>query len=258
MTLPNDSQPIEMTHDTPILPTPVKRVVGEPTNNLEDVVERLRTAFNQLKSGMRRTLEDMRDFGRALSEAKRKVPHGAYGDLIREEFGMSVRSAQRYVKLSDEWDKIVAWIDEDEGDITLDTLTLTGALELIAKSAEPDEYFEEHRPKAGLPTSPALLEVESKQIGDVGTLPSDPRIIVDGDWDSSFGERQAACSAAVQDVHEHLKTIREATTALETNTDSSVQASIVCIEEAVNLVEGVLEFLGEALEFDATEDSDEE
>jgi hypothetical protein len=55
----------------------------------------------ELQAALRRETADILSIGRLLAEAKERVSHGRWLPWLRNEFSMSERSAQKYVKAAD-------------------------------------------------------------------------------------------------------------------------------------------------------------
>jgi hypothetical protein len=55
----------------------------------------------ELNTALRRETADILTIGGLLAEAKEKIPHGGWLPWLKDEFSMSERSAQKYVKAAD-------------------------------------------------------------------------------------------------------------------------------------------------------------
>lgn len=62
-----------------------------------DVAQTVRDASQRIKVRMSRTVQDIIEIGRDLIEVKRTIGHGNFLPWIETEFGMNVRTAQRFM-----------------------------------------------------------------------------------------------------------------------------------------------------------------
>jgi len=86
------------------------------------------------------------EIGRELSEIKELLPHGAWGDWIRERLSYSQSTATRYMKLFDEYgaDQLTI-LGAVPNSSTLQNISVSNALKLLALPEEERESFaQEH------------------------------------------------------------------------------------------------------------------
>ena len=57
---------------------------------LQEIAERIRSRY-------RRAVADIVETGRDLAQVKSALDHGEFGEWIDREFGMTMRTAQRYI-----------------------------------------------------------------------------------------------------------------------------------------------------------------
>ena len=82
--------------------------------------------------------------GRRLSEAKEMLPYGSFGEWLKNETEFSTSSAQRFMKLNEEYGAEMSGILGGETDCpTLGKLSVSNALRLLALPSEEREEFAE-------------------------------------------------------------------------------------------------------------------
>jgi hypothetical protein len=67
----------------------------------ESVREAVRRSAITIKPRLKRAAEDIFVIGQELQSVKERLPHGSYTDWLDVEFGLSERSAQRFVSVSE-------------------------------------------------------------------------------------------------------------------------------------------------------------
>jgi hypothetical protein len=98
----------------------------DPEVVLENLAERARSAF-------RRAAVGIYEAGRALMEAKARVPYGSWGTWVEENVGVSVRTADRAVRVAE-------MLVEHTPDFAVDRLNAsTSALYALASTNTPTE-----------------------------------------------------------------------------------------------------------------------
>ena len=114
------------------------------------VAAELRAVTARIKDRLTRQVKDIIETGRDLLEVKSKLEHGQFESWLDSEFGMTVRTAQRFMRAS-EW-------AQDKNDI-VSHLTPTTVYMLSAKST-PEGVHEQvvERLERGLPADPEYIQ----------------------------------------------------------------------------------------------------
>lgn len=93
------------------------------------------------------------ELGRRLCEAKSMLPHGQWGQWLRDEVGFSQSTAQNYMKIFEEYSADQLTLDGAVANSqTLGNLSYTKALKLLALPAEEREEFVEANDVEGMST----------------------------------------------------------------------------------------------------------
>ncbi len=113
------------------------------------VAAEVEAATTRIKDSLTRQVKDIIETGRDLIEVKSKLEHGQFERWLDSEFGMAVRTAQRFMRVS-EW-------AQDKNDI-VSHLTPTTVYMLSAKST-PEGVHEQvvERLEGGLPAEPEYV-----------------------------------------------------------------------------------------------------
>lgn len=86
------------------------------------------------------------EIGRRLTEAKKMLPHGQWGEYLKTEVEFSQSTAQNFMRIFEEYGDVQISLFGDAKSKTLGNLPYTHALKLLAIPAEEREQFaEEHR-----------------------------------------------------------------------------------------------------------------
>ena len=115
------------------------------------VAAELQAVTARIKERLTRQVADIIETGRDLLEVKAKLEHGQFERWLAQEFGMAVRTAQRFMRAS-EW-------AQDKNDI-VSHLTPTTVYMLSAKST-PEGVHEQvlERLERGLPAEPEYVRM---------------------------------------------------------------------------------------------------
>jgi len=88
---------------------------------------------NKIRTLMRRTAQDIIDIGQNLISVKEQLEHGQFRDWLKVEFGWSVRTAARFMRVAKKFKSA-----------NLSHLNVAAsALYLLAEPSTPDEAYEE-------------------------------------------------------------------------------------------------------------------
>lgn len=95
----------------------------------------------------RMILESAIEIGRRLTEAKAMVPHGEWGDYLRDKVDFSQSTANNMMRIFEEYgDRQLSFFGDVANSQTLGNLTYTKALALLALPREERESFAEQQP----------------------------------------------------------------------------------------------------------------
>lgn len=136
------------------------------SNRLPILAENANRAHVAAGEALRSALAHARAAGEALIEAKAAVPHGAWSAWLSQNFKGSTRTAERYIRIAKNWDRIAAKTTR------MSDLSLREALELLGGSSETDRALDRARRLAE--EADALAE-EAKAL--VATLDDNPNSI---------------------------------------------------------------------------------
>jgi hypothetical protein len=100
---------------------------------LDDLVTKIKAEFTAMKEAARNVVRRAIAVGEYLNQAKAKVEHGKWGQWLKDNFGMTDRSAQRYMKLADNKQRIEDHIRKTD---TVSDLSFNKAMGLIKSSSE--------------------------------------------------------------------------------------------------------------------------
>lgn len=142
-------------------------VVGFEYSQLStEIAENLRTTAARIREKVKKTLEDIIEVGNDLLSVKDTLPHGAFGDWLRAEFGWTDRTARNFMAVAQHFGAKTEIIS-DLG------ITPTAAYMLAAPSA-PDEARELalERAEAGEQVTPTVAkEILAKARKKVAEMP---------------------------------------------------------------------------------------
>lgn len=111
----------------------------ENQRNIEIVTTEIKTLCEQAQ---RLALSYAIEVGRRLKEAKEMLPHGEWGEWLRERVNFSQSSANNFMRLFDEYgDKQISLFGAELNSQTFGNLTYTKALKLLALPSEERESF---------------------------------------------------------------------------------------------------------------------
>jgi hypothetical protein len=74
----------------------------------EELATEVRGGIESVRRGMRAAVEGARRAGIALVEMKKRVGHGHWENWLRENFDLSSQTARFYMRVADNWDRVVA------------------------------------------------------------------------------------------------------------------------------------------------------
>ena len=104
-----------------------------PLARIEREDEYVIQATEEIRSRLRRTVEDIVIIGRTLIGVKERLGHGRFGEWLDAEFGWTDRAAQRFMQVASRF----------KSDIMSDLSITPTALYLLAAPSTPDEAFEQ-------------------------------------------------------------------------------------------------------------------
>jgi hypothetical protein len=130
----------------------------KPTDELSGLAQRIKTAHAAVLEASKGVVQKAIAAGSALREAKSKLPHGQWLDWLKENCGLSGRTAHRYMQLAAGQHKLQSKL------AMMANMTLAQALKLIA----PERQREDAGPGAKYDRVAATL---LKKLGDL--LPED-------------------------------------------------------------------------------------
>jgi hypothetical protein len=114
------------------------------TDDLTILADRIKAAHAAVGTALQHAL----DAGCALLKAKRLVPHGGWLPWIEDHCGISVRTAQAYMRLANEDEQLIA-PDEDQIRSSVAHLSVRAAVKKVAKP----------KPTKKAKTKPAAIDV---------------------------------------------------------------------------------------------------
>ena len=116
-------------------------MISSGARTIETVTAEIRMINQQTVQYVVRSVVEL---GRRLCEAKSMLPHGQWGNWLREEVGFSQSTAQNYMKIFEEYSADQLTLDGAVAiSQTLGNLSYTKALRLLALPAEEREEFVE-------------------------------------------------------------------------------------------------------------------
>lgn len=122
---------------------PLKDQSSLPTEaNLSMLPEQINAEHEAAFGKAREALDHARRAGELLIEAKAKVGHGKWLPWIEANCRFSESKAQRYIRLAEGWDALAL------KSVNLTDLTVSGALQLLAKPKAPADPEEDSPPTA--------------------------------------------------------------------------------------------------------------
>lgn len=125
------------------------------------VTTEIRTLQQQAQ---RMVLEYAIEIGRRLTEAKSMLPHGQWGDWLKNEVEFSKSTANNFMKIFDEYgDRQISIFGATANSQTLGNLTYSKALLLLAVPAEEREDFAEENNVESLSTREVEQLVREKK-----------------------------------------------------------------------------------------------
>lgn len=72
--------------------------------------ELIKSHAESIRLGMRRTIHEVFEVGRRLSECRDLIPHGSWEEWLQAEFNMRIRSAQRFMGV---WERIGSQVSQE-------------------------------------------------------------------------------------------------------------------------------------------------
>ena len=118
-------------------------VAMKDQRDISTVTTEIRTLHRQAQ---RMILGYAIEIGRRLREAKEMLPHGRWGEWLKQEVEFSQSTAQNFMRIFEEYGDSQTSLFGDAKSQTLGNLPYTHALKLLAVPAEEREQFaEEHR-----------------------------------------------------------------------------------------------------------------
>jgi hypothetical protein len=144
---------------------PVRVVDAKPEDPLQAAARHVRTEHAAIKRSVKDVIDRAMKLGDFLKEKKAQLGHGNFITWVETECEVDRRMAQRYMKAAE--GRAVIEKYKADGQVKSDTmssLTLTGALRLIAKD-KPEPPTAVH----------SFDKTVERLVGKVGTLPDDQR-----------------------------------------------------------------------------------
>lgn len=153
--------------ETPSVGPPIE-IPAMRDDRLAQLAADIRAANLDMVESSRRGLEHARRCGGLLAEAKATVSHGEWRKWLKDNTGVSYRSAARYMQIARHWDDLKAKVP------SVADLTLAGAAELLGTENDPspkktpkrEPYFSDPQPERvdpGLPVQP-IHDPQKKEI----------------------------------------------------------------------------------------------